>query len=264
MTSGDLRYVAIGDSFTEGLGDELPDGSVRGWADLVAAGLASVEGRTVHYANLAVRGRLLRPIATDQVDAALALSPAPTLVTLNGGGNDTMRPGIDVAGLLSLAEQALRRLTEAGPRVVLLSGADPTPRLPLGRMLHRRGTALTAGLAELAARCGATFVNAFADAELQRAVYWSPDRLHMGPAGHRRVAGLVLAALGHDVAAHAIDPGPDVPRRVAVEARYYREHVLPWALRHLRGRSAGEGRSGKHLDWVPVTPAAEQEPAGRG
>ena len=264
MTSGEVRYAAIGDSFTEGLGDELPDGSVRGWADLVAAGLATAHGRTVQYANLAVRGRLLRPIATDQVDAALALSPVPTLVTLNGGGNDTMRPGIDVAGLLALAEQALRRFVDAGVQVVLLAGADPTPRLPFGRTLHRRGRALTQGLTEVAARRGVPFVDVFADAELQRAAYWSPDRLHMGPAGHRRVAGLVLGALGHDVAAHAIDPGPDAPRQLAVEARYYREHVLPWALRHLRGRSAGQGRTGKHLDWVPVTPAVESEPAPRG
>nr|BFE73131.1 hypothetical protein GCM10020092_064320 [Actinoplanes digitatis] len=57
-----MRYVAIGDSFTEGMGDELPDGSVRGWADLVAAGLAAELTGEVSYANLAIRGRLLEPI----------------------------------------------------------------------------------------------------------------------------------------------------------------------------------------------------------
>ena len=98
-----MRYVAIGDSFTEGLGDELPDGSVRGWADRVAAGLAVASGAPVEYANLAIRGRLLEPIVTEQLDAALSLTPPPTLMTLNGGGNDMMRPGSESSGVVNIS-----------------------------------------------------------------------------------------------------------------------------------------------------------------
>ena len=115
------RYVAIGDSFTEGLGDTQPDGTERGWADLVAAGIAAGEGRTIQYANLAIRGRLLEPIVTEQLDAALSLSPLPTLLSLNGGGNDMMRPGGDLARLVRLTERAVQRCHEAGVRVLLLS-----------------------------------------------------------------------------------------------------------------------------------------------
>jgi len=245
--------VAIGDSFTEGLGDELPDGSVRGWADLVAAGLAAAADEPVHYANLAVRGRLLAPVVTEQLEAALALTPAPTLISLNGGGNDMMRPGCDVAQLTELTERAVLRCAGAGVRLVLLSGADPTGRLPFGgSTLHRRGVALTAAVAELAARHDLLFVDAFGDLELRRPGYWSPDRLHLGPAGHRRVAGLGLAALGDPATAGVVDPAPVEVRRLSTEARYYREHVLPWALRRLVRRSSGHGRTGKHLDWVPV------------
>lgn len=253
MQSDGVRYAAIGDSFTEGLGDALPDGSVRGWADLVAAGLAATSSQPVHYANLAVRGRLLAPVVADQLEAALALSPAPTLLTLNGGGNDMMRPGCDVDRLVGLTEQAVLRCADAGVQLVLLSGADPTARLPFGSMMYRSGVALTAAVAELAARHDVLFVDAFGDVELRRPEYWSPDRLHLGPAGHRRVAGLVLAALGHPGAAHVVDPGPDATRRLRTEARYYREHVLPWALRRVLRRSSGHGRTGKHLDWVEVT-----------
>jgi lysophospholipase L1-like esterase len=254
VRSGEVRYVAIGDSFTEGVGDELPDGSVRGWADLVAAGLAAVGDQPVRYANLAVRGRLLAPIVTDQLPAALALSP--TLLTLNGGGNDMMRPGCDETRLVELTEQAVRRCVDAGVQLVLISGADPTDRLPLGPVVHRRGAGLTARLAELADRHGVVFVDVFNDPEIRRPAYWSPDRLHLGPAGHRRVAGLVLVALGHTVAAHVVDPGPAATRDVRAEARYYREHVLPWLLRRVLRRSSGAGRAGKHLDWVEVTPGA--------
>jgi len=243
-----MRYVAVGDSFTEGMGDEPGDGSVRGWADLVAAGLAAA-GEPVQYANLAVRGLLLEPIVTGQLDAALALSPAPDLVTLNGGGNDLMRPGRDEDRLVQLVERAVRRCREAGVRLVLLSGADPTARLPLGAVVHRRGVGLTARLAE---RAGVLFVDVFNDAELHRPEYWSSDRLHLGPAGHRRVAGLVLAALGHPAAAHVVAPGPVVGRSLRVEAGYYREHVLPWLLRRIARRSSSAGRTGKQLEWVEV------------
>ena len=90
-TRGDsVRYVAIGDSFTEGVGDELPDGSVRGWADLVAKGWADGTGRPIEYANLAIRGKLIWPIVDEQLERALALRP--THGSFNGGGNDMLRP----------------------------------------------------------------------------------------------------------------------------------------------------------------------------
>jgi len=250
-----MYYVAIGDSFTEGLGDEFPDGSVRGWADLVAAGLAVAADEPVHYANLAVRGLLLEPIVTAQLPAALALSPAPGLLTLNGGGNDMMRPGCDEDRLVELTGHAVRQCQEAGVRLVLISGADPTDRLPLGALVHRRGAGLTARLAELADRHGVVFVDVFNDAEIRRPGYWSPDRLHLGPAGHQRVAGLVLAALGHTAAAHALAPGPAVGRSVRAEAGYYRRHVVPWVLRRITRRSSSAGRTGKHVDWVELGPA---------
>ena len=96
------------------------------------------------------------------------------------------------------------------------------------------------------------FVDVFHDEEMQRAEYWSPDRLHLGPAGHRRVAGLVLRTLGHPVPLPALDPGPSEPRRLGAELRYHREHVLPWALRRVVRRWSGDGRTGRHADWVVV------------
>jgi len=249
------RYVAIGDSFTEGLGDSLTDGSERGWADLVAAGLAAGTGKTIQYANMAIRGRLLEPIVTEQLEAALALSPPPTLLSLNGGGNDMMRPGGDMARLAELTERAIERCAEAGVRMILLSGADPSERLPLGGVMRRRAEALTNLVAGFQSRYDIVFVDVFHDVEIRKAGYWSPDRLHLNAAGHRRVAGLVLTALGHETAAHVIDPGEGASRGVLAEARYYREFVLPWLHRRVRGRSSGDDRAAKFPDWVPVEAA---------
>jgi lysophospholipase L1-like esterase len=200
-----VRYVAIGDSFTEGVRDDLPGDGTRGWADLVASGLAAATGETVHYANRAVRGRLIEPIATTQLDAALAMSPAPTLLTFNGG-DDMMRPGVDLTRLVRLTKHVVRRCADAGVRLVLLSGADPSARLPFGRMIHHRATELTAAITALASRHDLVFVDMFNDQEICGLGYWSPDRLHLNTDGHRRVASRALAALGHPVTAHVVAP----------------------------------------------------------
>jgi len=247
-----VRYVAVGDSFTEGVGDERPDGSVRGWADVLAAGLAAALGEPVRYANLAVRGRLLAPIMTEQVDAALTLSPPPTMITLNGGGNDMLRPGMDAVRLMALTETAVTRCLDAGVRPVLVCGPDPSQRLPFGRSFRTRGDLLTAAITDLCARHGVTVVDTFHDLEIRRPGYWSSDRLHLNAAGHHRVAGLVLRGLGHPEPTTTFDPVAVPAGGVLAEVRYYAEHVRPWVLRRLRGRSSGDGRTGKYLDWVPI------------
>ena len=89
---GEASFVAIGDSFTEGLNDAAPGGGYRGWADRLA-GLIAVEHPGLRYANLAVRGKLIRQIVAEQVPAAIAMSPG--LVSLAAGGNDIIRPGGD-------------------------------------------------------------------------------------------------------------------------------------------------------------------------
>ena len=119
-----IRYVALGDSFTEGVGDEdasRPNG-VRGWADRVAEQLTLRFPQTL-YANLAIRGRTLEPILAEQVDAALALRP--TLVSLYGGGNDILRPSIDVDALMADYDEAFGRLRASGAQVLTLTGAAP-------------------------------------------------------------------------------------------------------------------------------------------
>lgn len=248
-----MRYTAIGDSFTEGVGDNREDGSVRGWADLVAAGLArALAPEPVEYANLAIRGRLLRPIVTEQLDAALALDPRPDVLTLNGGGNDMLRPGIHIADLLAMTRTAVERATAAGVRVVLIAGPNPSEHLPLGRMIGRRGQLLTEGCRVLAAEHGLTFVDCFNDLEVRHARYWSPDRLHLNSLGHERVAGLVLHALGHGPAPAPAPLGESRSRTLGDQLQYYREHVVPFVQRRIRGTSSGDNRVAKHPTWHPI------------
>ena len=107
------RYVALGDSFTEGVGDPDPSrpNGLRGWADRVAEVLAT-QTDDFGYANLAIRGRKLAPIVAEQVDAAIALEP--DLITVHGGGNDVLRPRVDIDALAATYDAAVARAGRHG------------------------------------------------------------------------------------------------------------------------------------------------------
>lgn len=250
-------FVAIGDSFTEGVGDEEPDGRVRGWADFVAVGLAlAAAPEPVTYANLAIRGRKLVPIIDEQLEPAIRL--APELISFNGGGNDILRPRMPTDLIVRRFRGAIERIRAAGIHALMLSGANPSDHLPLGSVFDRRGAALTAALVDLADQPGVTFVDNFSDRGLRDIRYWSPDKLHLNSLGHMRVAANVLNALdvpvpqewGVDEVASA--PPGEKSRRTA---SYYRRYVLPWIGRRLTGRSSGDGRSAKRptLEYVQLT-----------
>lgn len=264
MESGtEIRYVAIGDSFSEGVGDERPDGVPRGWADRVAELFARpVEGTepsTVHYANLAVRGKLLPSILADQLPAALALDPLPTHLSFNGGANDIMRPGFDRRGYIAGVRALVRRCQDAGVAPIILSGADASTYVPLGRVLRRRAVDLIDATAEMCEELGCTFVDVFADPVLRAAGYWSGDRVHLNAAGHEYTAVVVAASQSVPCSVPERLPMTTDVRSFAREVAYYREHVAPWVSRRLRGRSSGDGRPPKIGAWTPVL-AATVEP----
>jgi hypothetical protein len=129
--------------------------------------------------------------------------------------------------------------------------------------VHRRAAYLTAGLADLCVKHDVTLVNCFADQEIREFGYWTSDRLHLNSYGHERVAGLVLHALGFGELPEAVTPVAVNPnmRSLLKDARYYREHVLPWINRRLRGTSSGDDRIAKHAVWEPIVPA-ESTPTG--
>ncbi|WP_062202547.1 SGNH/GDSL hydrolase family protein [Demequina salsinemoris] len=253
-----MRYVAIGDSYTEGVGDELEDGSVRGWADMVAVGLAAATGEQVHYANLAIRGRLLEPIATEQCDAALALDPGPDLMTVDGGGNDMLRPGWDMGRMMDLTRRMIDRTGEAGVRLVILTGAAPSMQMPRAdTMLGRARDFTDLVIDHVADLPHASVVDNLVDEEMRRPGYWADDRLHLNALGHSRVAARVLTHLGHETPLPTWDGAGVAARGVTDELRYARRYVMPWIGRRLTGRSSGDGRVPKHADWAPVPAAVD-------
>ncbi|MGK5679942.1 SGNH/GDSL hydrolase family protein [Actinoplanes sp. URMC 104] len=246
-------FVAMGDSFTEGLNDAYPDGTFRGWADLVAARLAVDAGPDFGYANLAIRGRLLDQVISEQLEPTLAMRPG--LVSFAAGGNDVLRPRVDPYALVERIEPLVAKLRDQGTDVILFRFADVTTNLPA--VLGRRAAVLNDGARMLAERYGGYLVDLFADDAFRHPHMWAPDRLHLSPAGHRRVAGHVLTALGVgcDEDWMLVPPRPEpTPWLLArgADLRWAREHLVPWVGRHLLGHSSGDLVTAKRPELSPV------------
>ncbi|MBP2183949.1 SGNH/GDSL hydrolase family protein [Amycolatopsis magusensis] len=247
------RLVAVGDSFTEGVGDDDPasPNGVRGWADRVAEVLAAGD-EEFRYANLAVRGRLLRPILAEQVEPALDLKP--DLVTLYAGGNDLMRPKVDIDALMELYDDAVARLTATGAVVVLFTGVDGVGDA-LFRKMRGRVAIYNEFVREISARHGTLLVDMWAMRQLRDRRLWAPDRLHLNSLGHQEIAIAVLDALGaaHPLEGVALGPAETATARIRrrENLRWAREHALPWVGRRLRGESSGDNLRPKRPELGP-------------
>jgi len=264
LPPGETSFVAIGDSFTEGLNDAASGGGYRGWADRLA-GLIAAEYPGLQYANLAVRGKLLRQIVAEQVPAAVALSPG--LVSIAGGGNDIIRPGGDPDTLAELFDAAVARLRASGCRVLMFTGADLIG-FPVMRLLRGRIAAYNMHLRGIADARGCDLVDLWSMRFLRDLSAWSPDRLHLTSQSHQRVALRAAEVLGVPVTEDWRVPVADdlQPRAVAGtppsawraarrdDARWAKDYLAPWVNRRLRGVSSGDGVSAKRPQLSPVSP----------
>lgn len=236
------RYVAMGDSFTEGIGDPEPasPGGHRGWADRVAEELSRGH-HDFAYANLAVRGRLLQQIIDQQLAPCLSLKP--DLVTLSAGGNDLIRPGGDPDALAAKLDTVVQILTLGGASVVLFNGPD-TGSSALGR-IRSKIAIYNENLRTVAARHDAVIADMWSLRQLNDPQMWDADRLHFSPLGHHTIAAMVLDSLNVGHTLEPLAPKPMPPRNWR-EARsgdlvWAREYFVPWVIRRLRHQSSGDG-----------------------
>ncbi|HEU5108457.1 MAG TPA: SGNH/GDSL hydrolase family protein [Micromonosporaceae bacterium] len=250
------NYVAVGDSFTEGLDDPHPRGpGYRGWADLVAARLAAEAGPDFGYANLAVRARLFDAVVAEQLPAALDMRP--DLVSFAAGGNDVLRRQCDPHALVRRFDQAIGKVRATGADVVLFRFADLSARLPGQRLIAPRVAVLNRGVGEVAERHGARLVDLSSDEAFDNPVLWSADRLHLSTLGHRRVAAYVLRALEVEPDPQWLDAPADPAPASWLAARradlhWVGVHLMPWIKRRLTGRSSGDKVLPKRPGLAPI------------
>lgn len=240
------RYVAIGDSWTEGVGDPdqtRPNG-LRGWADRVAETLTT-RSDDFGYANLAIRGRTVGEIIDEQLEPALALRP--DLITIQGAGNDLLHLSVDIDALVEAIDAAVSRAVDAGARVVLFThGAAASGPF---RALRGRIAVFNELLREVVDAHGAVLVDNWRIREARDPRYWDPDRIHLSPLGHHRAATHVLDTLGisHDFESPVLAEANVLvgKHRLLAELEWTRTFAGPWVYRRLTGRSTGDGISPK-------------------
>lgn len=249
------RYVAIGDSSTEGLDDPDGRGGYRGWSQRLAENIAQVQGGLL-YANLAVRGRTTRQIRDQQLGPALAMRP--DLATVFSGTNDVMARRFDLEQVAADMEHIQRSLVECGATVLTFTLPDLTPVLPLARPLAPRIRAMNEALRSVAGRTGVILLDFAAHPVAADPRLWSEDRIHASVLGHERIA----AALAHALGLPGADEGWKEPLPVDRSrslAGYWRSeltwasrHLWPWMTRGLFGPAVERPRNPKRPELTPI------------
>ncbi|KRE26247.1 glycosyltransferase [Agromyces sp. Soil535] len=252
------RYVAVGDSLTEGLCDasRMPVGEYRGWADRLALllALASPASEPVAYANVAVRSRKV----ADAVDVQLPLAAAngADLVSVLIGGNDLVGLRADAAALAARLGDAVGAVRATGADVLLVTPF--MPKRPASRLFVSRFAAFAERLAAIADEQGAMLLDVRSRAELVDRAMWAEDRVHLNSAGHRVLAYAAARVLGvRDATAlgaleRAVHEDDEIGDRHVGDAEWLARHAAPWMARRLRGRAAGDGRDPKRPELVSV------------
>jgi len=251
------RFVALGDSTAEGLDDPDGRGGYRGWANRLAERISREQGGLL-YANLAVRGRKTREVQAEQLERALAMRP--DLAAVVAGTNDLLRVRFDAEAVAHDLETMQAALVRSGATVVSFTLPDLGLVMPLARSLGARIRHFARALAQASARSGAILVDLAAYPVASDPRLWSEDRLHANALGHARIADALAHALALPGAtADWKAPLPErEPRGFTVglrhELTWVRHYLLPWLVRHARGRSSGDGRGPKRPELLPVEP----------
>jgi lysophospholipase L1-like esterase len=246
------RYIALGDSFTEGMTDEIVNGEFRGWADRIA----DVMGKQTPdftYMSLAVRGKLLPQVLNDQVSQiAPYVEGKQTLVSFHAGANDVIRPNYNPAITLPLYLEAAQKVAATGCTLMLFTVMEqPTSEGKTGEIWQSRFHEFNKIVRHAAELTGAVLIDWNVAPFLSDLRFLAVDRLHLNEEGHYRVAQGVLEKLGLPFDASWKIPPPPAPkiskvRKVRSDIRWIFTFVIPWIWRRARGRSSGDGRSPKY------------------
>ncbi|MFY2859891.1 SGNH/GDSL hydrolase family protein [Mycobacterium sp. THU-M104] len=252
--SGYCRYVAMGDSQTEGLWDGDDAAGLLGFADRLAVMIDALHPGLL-YANLAIRGTRIADVLAEQLPQALAMRP--DLITVCAGMNDVIQPGRSFGRALGDLDRLHAALAGSGATVVTTTFPNVAQFLPLGGLVSTRLTRINEAISDAARRYGFRLVDLYNAASMRDADTWAIDRVHASTRGHILFAAAAAEALNlpgssHDWAGARADPGrwPAASSTLG-HLRWAHESFVPWIWRRLRGRSSADGR-------VPKRPQLER------
>jgi lysophospholipase L1-like esterase len=253
------QFIALGDSLTEGLSDKYSDGSYRGWADRVADEM-SKQG-DFRYVNLAVRGKLIEQVVTDQLQVVLPwIHGSQTLVTFHAGANNVLRPKFEPEQVFETYRNAVAQIAETGAKVLLFTVREVSdPKTKTQNYWNQRFGPFNENVKRVAEQFGATVMDANSQEVFGDPRMLAADRLHLSSEGHRRVAAAVLRAIDLPHDADWQDPMPPyrptpAPIRIIGSVAWGIAFLVPWAIRRITKKSSGDGRLAKHSELVTWSP----------
>ncbi len=255
---GFTRFIAMGDSLTEGLSDRYPAGNYRGWADRVADVLAS-QNADFKYANLAVRGKLINQVIADQIPAAISfVVPNQTILSFHAGANDLLRPKLILPEILESYVSAIEQIAKLDVKLLLFTVREITsPKSKIEELWNLRFMPFNENVKNTAREHQATVLDANSAQVFGDPRMLAKDRLHLSSEGHRRVAAAVLNELNLPHDSDWRDPLPPAkvtPKviQLGINALWAVAFVIPWVIRRLTGKSSGDSRVAKYptpINW---------------
>jgi len=253
------RFIALGDSMTEGMCDEIVDGKYRGWADRVADAL-SKENPNFTYLNLAIRGKLVAEVIDKQIPEAITWIDGPnTLLSFHAGANDVLRPGYNPEIVLPQYREAVRNLAATGAQLLLFTAIERVAKSgKMQELWHQRFSGFNNNVRMIAAEVGAIVADANLDPDIASSRFVDTDKLHLNPAGHARVAESVLQLVGAQFDPNWNAPLPPLPpvgklKSIGAELNWIITFLIPWISRRIRGISSGDGRVAKHSEPIRLS-----------
>ena len=251
------RFIALGDSMTEGMSDEQVNGKYRGWADR-AADVMAKEISDFTYMNLAVRGKLLQQVIDDQIPlVAPHVTGKETLISFHAGANDVIRPNYNPELAKPKYRKGVADLTATGGTVVLFTVIENVDgKSKVADMWRERFSDFNEHVREVAKEFGAILMEAQKAPFLADRRFLNKDRLHLNAEGHWRLSQAVLEGLGYQFDSAWRIPLDAPSKRSKFDSLFENAiwigtFVLPWIWRRARGKSSGDGRSCKYPTPIP-------------
>lgn len=256
------RFIVCGDSYSEGMTDDVVDGKFRGWADRVADEIAKHSDHFT-YVNLAIRGKLVGQVIDEQVPTALTfVTGKDTLISFHAGANDALRPGYDSAKTIAKYQKAVREIAASGATLLLFTVLEDTGNKGKGSEIwKKRFSEYNKAIWEVGREVGAIISDANDLDFFKDNRFLAFDRLHLNAEGHWRVSQGVLEILDYPYDPAWRIPLPPAKPTPWIKARitgvlWFFVFALPWIWRRLRGKSSGDGRKAKYpqpISWPRVS-----------
>ncbi|MFB5249265.1 SGNH/GDSL hydrolase family protein [Bacillus mycoides] len=187
------RFVAIGDSFTEGIGDEVEGIALKSWVDHFVQLCVD----DLKYANFAKRGLVTKEIRSQQLEKALTFNP--DLVSLIAGANDVLKGRWNHHTYKNDMEFMIDTLSKTDADIIIANLPDFTVRLPFSsekkQVLKEQLLEANEVILSLSREYELHHVDFWNHHLVNDNTLWSTDLIHPNSKGYVKVAELIFSSL---------------------------------------------------------------------